>query len=59
MRKNQCVNCGQSLKKASADSEYSWIGQTDKKETCFAGATQMPNGDWVSNQDHCTESEMG
>ena len=44
------------LKKAPADSEYSWVGKTDGKDTCYADAT-LVNGEWVSNQDHCTESE--
>jgi hypothetical protein len=57
MKKNQCINCAQMLKKAPADSEYTWVGKTDGKETCYAGAT-LVNGEWVSNQDHCTESEM-
>lgn len=56
MKKNQCIHCGQMLKKAAADSEYSWIGKSDGQETCFAGAT-LVNGQMVSNQDHCTESE--
>jgi hypothetical protein len=59
MKKNQCINCGQLLKPAPSDSEWSWIGKTDNKETCFEGATQMANGEWVSEQDHCTQSEMG
>ena len=57
--KNVCVNCGQKLKKASADSEYTWIGQTDKSETCMAGATQIADGRMVSEQDHCSEREWG
>ncbi len=46
------------LKKAPADSEYSWVGKTDGKDTCYADAT-LVNGEWVSDADHCTESEMG
>jgi hypothetical protein len=57
MKKNQCIHCGQMLKKATADSEYTWIGKTDNKETCYEGATLI-NGEWVSEQDHCTESEL-
>jgi hypothetical protein len=57
MKKNQCINCGQMLKKASADSEFTWVGKTDNKETCYAGAT-LVNGEMISEQDHCTESEM-
>jgi hypothetical protein len=57
MRKNQCINCGQMLKPAPADSEYTWIAKADGKESCYAGAT-LVNGEMVSNQDHCTESEM-
>ena len=45
------------LKKASADSEFTWVGKTDNKETCYAGAT-LVNGEMISEQDHCTESEM-
>ena len=44
------------LKPAPADSEYTWIGKTDGKEACYAGAT-LVDGELVSNQDHCTESE--
>lgn len=55
--KNVCVNCGQLLKQAPADSEYTWIGQTDKQESCRAGATQIADGRMVSNQDHCSERE--
>jgi hypothetical protein len=58
MKKNQCIHCGQMLKKATADSEYTWIGKTDNKETCYEGATLI-NGEMVSDQDHCTESELG
>lgn len=58
MKVNKCVNCGQKLKPA-IDSDYSWIGQTDKQETCYAGATQVANGNWVSEQDHCTKEELG
>lgn len=57
MKSNTCVNCGQRLKKAPATSEYNWVGQSDKKESCMSGATEMPNGEWISNQDHCSESE--
>jgi hypothetical protein len=53
-----CVNCGQRLKKAPQSSEYTWVGQTDKKEACYAGATAV-NGELVSEQDHCTEEELG
>jgi hypothetical protein len=56
MKKNQCINCGQMLKKAPATSEYSWVGKTDGQETCLQGAT-LVNGEWVSDQDHCTEGE--
>lgn len=54
----KCVNCGQQLRKAKADSEYSWIGKTDNQETCFAGATQIWDGTLVSEQDHCTAKDM-
>jgi len=57
MKKSQCINCGQMLKPASIDSEYTWVGKTDGKESCFEGAT-LVNGEMVSNQDHCTENEM-
>jgi hypothetical protein len=53
----KCINCGQQLRKAKADSDYSWIGKTDNQESCYAGATQMPDGRFVSNQDHCTAKE--
>lgn len=56
---HKCVNCGQRLKKAPADSEYTWVGQSDKQESCFAGATLLSNGTLVSEQDHCSESEWG
>jgi hypothetical protein len=56
MKKNQCINCAQMLKPAPADSEYTWIGKTDGKQACYAGAT-LVDGEMVSNQDHCTESE--
>ncbi len=56
--KAKCVNCGQMLKRASADSDYTWVGKTDQKETCYAGAT-LVNDEWVSEQDHCTEQELG
>jgi hypothetical protein len=46
------------LKRASADSDYTWVGKTDQKETCYAGAT-LVNDEWVSEQDHCTEQELG
>lgn len=58
MKKNQCINCAQMLKRAPADSEYTWVGKTDGKDTCYADAT-LVNGEWVSDADHCTESEMG
>jgi hypothetical protein len=58
MKKNQCVHCGQMLKKAPADAEYCWIGKTDNQGYCYAGATEV-NGVLVSEQEHCTESEMG
>lgn len=44
------------LKKASPHSEYTWIGKTDGREACYADAT-LVNGEMVSEQDHCTESE--
>lgn len=56
MRQQQCINCGQRLKPAPSESEYSWVGMTDKQETCLEGAT-LVDGQWVSNQDHCTDSE--
>jgi hypothetical protein len=46
------------LKKASADAEYCWIGKQDNQGYCYAGATEV-NGVLVSEQEHCTESEMG
>jgi len=58
MKKNQCINCGQMLKKAPADSDYTWIGKTDLKETCYSGAVQMPNGEFISEQDHWTDSDL-
>jgi hypothetical protein len=46
------------LQKANADSEYTWRAIRDRQETCYIGATQMPNGEWVSDQEHITYKEM-
>ena len=54
----KCHNCGQMLQKANADSEYTWRAIRDRQETCYIGATQMPNGEWVSEQEHITYKEM-
>jgi hypothetical protein len=56
-KKPKCISCGQQLTPAHDDSDYTWTGVTDGKDSCYAGATQMPDGSFVSNQDHCTESE--
>ena len=53
-----CVNCSQKIRKAPASSENYWIGQTDKKGTCYAGATQVASGEWVSEQEHWSEEEL-